>query len=173
MALPPQHAATDAQLTNAGLRNDNMRFWMNHRGWAVLAALCLSAGCGGDGMNRVPVSGQATANGTPIAAGNLTLIPLEGTSGPSAGAAIENGRYDIPDDKGPVPGRYRVEIKATRKTGRQIIDEHRFPPDNKIDEMEQYIPPQFNLQSTLTVDIADGKNRDVNFDLQWEDKKQP
>jgi hypothetical protein len=131
--------------------------------WVILAAA--AAGCGGDGLNRASVEGTVKVDGVLLEQGSLALIPMAGTTGPSAGATIENGSYSIPADKGPVPGTYRVEIKALRKTGRQIVDEHQPPPNNRIDEMEQFIPPQYNADSKLSAEVKAGKNRDVNFDL--------
>ena len=124
-----------------------------------------ATGCGGDGLNRASVEGMVTVDGTPIPEGNMAMIPMAGTTGPSAGATITDGKYFISSDKGPVPGTYRVEIKAIRKTGRQIVDSHKPPPDNLVDETEQYIPPEYNVESTLSVQLQAGKNQNVDFQL--------
>ncbi len=138
-------------------------------GWTFAALITVAAlGCGGDGLGRASVSGTVTVDGVPLAEGGLALIPATGTTGPSAGATIQDGEYFIPFDKGPVPGRYRVEIKAMRKTGRQIVDEHQPPPNNLLDEVEQYIPATYNAESTLSIEVAPGKNRGVSFQLNTE-----
>jgi hypothetical protein len=135
----------------------------------LLFLLAMATGCGGDNLGRVSVEGSVSVDGAPLADGSLSLIPAAGTTGPSAGATIENGAYFIDADKGPVPGTYRVEIKAMRKTGRKIVDEHQPPPNNLLDEMEQFIPPQYNANSTLSVEVKAGKNRDVDFALNTKD----
>lgn len=136
-----------------------------HARWLWLLAAAAVCGCGGDSLDRVSVGGTVTADGVPLQQGSISLTPAAGTSGPSAGATIEGGKFFIPADRGPVPGNYRVEIKAIRKTGRQIVNEHQPPPNNLIDEMEQFIPRRYNTDSTLSAQLQAGKNRDVDFQL--------
>ena len=134
--------------------------------FGVGLCLALQAGCGGDGLDRVSVGGTVQFSGKAVEQGTLSLVPIETTEGPSAGAVIERGTYFIPAARGPVAGNYRVEIKAMRKTGRQIEDPKRAPPDNLIDEIEQYVPARYNVQSKLTVVLQSGRNENVDFDLE-------
>ena len=131
----------------------------------ALLLLC-ALGCGGGGADRASVAGTVTYEGQPIAAGSIAFIPVDAASGPTAGATIENGRYTIDAAQGPAPGAHRVEIKAQRKTGRQFRDEFRPPPDNLVDEVEQFLPPRYNTQSELTATLVPGANEDVDFALQ-------
>ena len=107
--------------------------------WAHAAGLIVALslfGCDGDGLQRATVRGTVTVDGQPLQSGSIALLPQPGTKGPSVGGAIESGSYVLAGDSGPVRGSYRVEIRATRKTGRQVRNTMRPPPDNLVDEIE-------------------------------------
>ena len=116
------------------------------------------AGCGRSD-NRAEVVGTVTANGEPVAKGSITFVPMAGTTGPSAGGEITDGAYQIPADVGPVHGQHCVHIRAHRKTGRQIEAGDPHEPGRKVDEIKQFIPPQYNRQSELAVEIEPGENQ--------------
>ncbi len=124
----------------------------------------LLAGCGGDGSGRVPLSGTVAVDGQPLERGEIAFVPQSGTAGPTIGTAIERGGFSVSRAEGPTPGTYRVEIRATRPTGRKIPDEFRPPPDNLVDEIEQFIPRRYNVDSELTVQV-DSKPEPLTFDL--------
>ena len=80
---------------------------------ALIALLIAVTGCGGgDELNRVEVQGDVTVNGVPVKAGRVNFIPDQGTRGPASGSGIIDGKFVIPRDRGPVPGKYvaRVQI---------------------------------------------------------------
>ncbi len=132
-------------------------------GLAVLTCLAFG-GCLGSASNgRVEVSGKITVDGVPVEQGTIALVPLG--SGTSAGGTISAGDYSIPAALGPLPGKYRVEIKAVRKTGEKIVNAMRPAPDNLVDKIEQFLPPRYNSSSELNVEIQPSDNRNVNFDL--------
>ena len=134
---------------------------------AVLLMLLGSilTGCGGGGLDRAEVRGRVTFEGAPVQSGSIAVIPAAGPSGPSVGAAINGGTYEIARTEGPVPGSYRVEIRATRKTGQQIeAGEGADDPSAMIDEIEMYIPPEYNSDSTLTAEVQAGTN-EIDFAL--------
>jgi len=130
---------------------------------ATLAiALCL--GCGnGDGLNRASVEGKVSLDGTPVEEGTISFAPTAGTKGPTAGGTIENGRYSISAAKGPVVGRYRVELHAPRKTGKKI-QAPMAPAGTMTDEVGDAMPPQYNMTSTLEKEVKAGRNQ-IDFDL--------
>ncbi|MEX0793841.1 MAG: hypothetical protein WD045_11945 [Pirellulaceae bacterium] len=142
-----------------------------NRGWwgmsfGVALASMLVMGCGGgqSGPPRGEVSGKVTLDGTPVEEGSITFLPSEGTSGPSAGAPITNGNYAIARQKGPVEGKYRVEIRATRKTGKSVPAGSPFPEGTMIDETEEAVPAKYNTKSELVREIVAGEN-ELDFDL--------
>jgi len=123
--------------------------------WLLFLALAGVAGCGG-GTERVPVEGTVTLKGKPLEQGSVTFLST--SSGSSAGARIESGRFDIPRQRGPSPGVYRVEIVAYQETGRKIPDPDR--PGEMMDEAVQLVPERYNSESELQVDLSkDGPNQ--------------
>jgi hypothetical protein len=72
-------------------------------------------------LERGSVRGEVTLDGRPLESGSIRFIPAETRGGPTAGGDILDGSYQIPRAKGPAVGRYRVEVNAPHKTGRQII----------------------------------------------------
>jgi hypothetical protein len=119
--------------------------------------LLFVVGCGGGGP--VPVAGQVTLDGQPVT-GHIVFVP-NSNDGPKRGGAIENGRYDIPKEKGPVPGAYRVEIYSQRKTGRVIKG-----PDAEQSGVEttEAIPEKYNRATTLSATLTAGPNQ-IDFAL--------
>tara|TARA_R110002095_G_scaffold161834_3_gene140330 strand:+ start:2074 stop:2508 length:435 start_codon:yes stop_codon:yes gene_type:complete len=130
----------------------------------VVLVPTLTLGCQGqqEGPARGALTGQVSWEGESVQDGRISLIPTEGTSGPASGGAISEGRYSIPASKGPVVGKHRVEITASRKTGKQ---QKAMPPaTGTVDEIEQYIPPKYNMNSVLTTDVEEGDNT-ADFNL--------
>ncbi|MEO8494687.1 MAG: hypothetical protein ABI614_06435, partial [Planctomycetota bacterium] len=86
----------------------------------LLAVLLLSAaGCGGSA--NIPIKGEVTIDGQPVE-GPATIVfyPEKGTESPSASGEIVDGKYEIPVDKGPSAGLFRVEITWPKPTGKKI-----------------------------------------------------
>ena len=122
-------------------------------------ALTVLAGCGG---GRTSVEGTVTFNGESVDDGGINFIPEDG-SGKKSGGEIKDGKYSISTDRGPPPGKYKVEIYWNKKTGKTVID--KADTGAKTSETSQVIPAQFNTSTTLTTEIKSGKNAGVNFDL--------
>ncbi len=129
----------------------------------LIMATCLASGCGGD-SGRGAVSGKVTVDGQPLADGVITFVPAAGTEGPSAGSEVKDGRYSIPADTGPVPGDYRVELRAQKKTGKMIEVGSPEPPGTKIPETVEALPAKYNSKSTLKETIKAGNNP-LDFEL--------
>ena len=111
---------------------------------------------------RVAVRGTVTLNGQPLAEGSIALRPVPGTRGPTAGASIKDGKYSITSQRGPFAGEFRVEILATRKTGRKVLDNL---TGLRVDEYEQYLPQRYNSKSVLTVEVIAGAQNQFDFEL--------
>ena len=118
-------------------------------GWV---ALCLP-GCGGGG-GRVEVTGTVSVDGRPLESGSINFQPAERGSAPSSGGGVVEGRFDLPDNKGLVPGKYRVSIKAFKKTGRMF----------KLGTPE-YVPIKFNEADKLEATIVAGGDNHFAFQL--------
>ena len=115
----------------------------------LLLLMVLVAGCGPSGPQRYPVSGTVTFDGQPVADGFITFTPEGDDLAPDADK-ITDGKFEFEAQA----GRKRVEILANRQpTGGQID-----PVMNAV-PLEQYIPPQYNSESTLSIEVKpDGEN---------------
>jgi len=125
---------------------------------AVIAVL--PAGC--RDTRRQSIEGTVTIDGQPMAEGCVRLIPDEGTSGPTAGAIISNGRFTIDGAKGTFAGRFRVEILATRPTGQSTVDP---VTGERVPVRAQYVPARYNAESELTAEIVAGQPNRLEFNL--------
>lgn len=130
-------------------------------------------GCGGgESIERGSVQGKVTVNGEPLEKGQISFVPFDTSIGPSSGAEIVNGEYEISEEKGPAPGRYQVQIKAFRGTGKMVWDgmgEENNPDKNMVEDMTQYIPKEYNATSKLEAEIAGGEDNEKDFDLTFAD----
>jgi hypothetical protein len=140
---------------------------LNLGGCRALAALALFltllglAGCGSGG--RVPVQGSVSYKGEPVDNGTISFLTTgAGGEATNAGGDIKDGKYAIDAERGPKPGKYRVEIYWNKKTGQMVP----VPGDwnNKMPETVQTLPPKYNKQTELTIDITSGRNK-KDFDL--------
>jgi hypothetical protein len=129
-------------------------------GFASLA-LVFVFGCG---VQKASITGRITLDGAPLETGSIAFLPVDGTESPSAGAVISKGEYEVPRDKGPKPGHFRVEIKSQRATGKQIPAGSPHPPGTMVDEVVEVIPENYNKASTLRFEVKSGANP-ANFDL--------
>lgn len=111
-------------------------------------------GCSG---GQAIVEGQVTFDGQPVEQGTIVFEPVDGT-GAVAGGTIQNGKYRLGAEEQLTPGNKLVRIKAMRATGQKIKAGPPAPDDAMVDEVQQYIPPHYNEQSTLTAEVAAGKS---------------
>jgi hypothetical protein len=120
----------------------------------VLLCLCL-AGCSDGGA--CSVSGQVTFDGQPLPEGNIKFDPAGESQGAAGAAKIQDGRYEIPLDSGMLAGKFLVSVTANKKTGRTV---KQFDSTTAtMDEIIQYIPDRYNVQSELQVDLTPGPNQ--------------
>jgi hypothetical protein len=83
--------------------------------FAVFSIAVALAGCGGDGLNRVPVQGKVVAKGVPIPNAIILFQPVADTKGEGGiGTADAEGNFTLTGsrrgDPGLVPGKYRVRV---------------------------------------------------------------
>jgi hypothetical protein len=128
----------------------------------VVATIFIIPACAGD-ANLAEVSGTVTLDGRLVQEGSIQFIPIDGTSGPSIGAVIKDGKYHIERKNGVAVGRNRVELRAFRETGGQVPDPTG-PRGSKIAERVPAFPPEYNERSTVVRDVKPGSNT-INFDI--------
>ncbi len=124
----------------------------------------VNAGCGSSGPPRVAVSGTVTLDGRPIEQGAISFVPTADSKQPSAGAEIAAGEYSIPAASGPSAGKYKVEIRWSKPTGKQIELGSPAPPGTLVDEVKEAVPAKYNSKTTLEEVLEPGENA-VHFDL--------
>jgi len=125
---------------------------------SLLAALiALPAGCGPSGPETYEVSGEVTFDGQPVADGEIVFRAADGSAASWAGK-IENGRYSLPA----TAGKKRVEITAFRQVK---IDA---PPESAEGDISgiPYIPPKYNSQSELAVEVTPEGPNEFDFPLE-------
>jgi len=130
---------------------------------AIFLVIATCFGCGKKGPQRAAVSGHVTLDGQPINEGVIQFLPVEGTVGPETGGIITNGQYDIPHDHGPIVGKSRIELRASKKTGGKIQDPTG-RPGVLTDEYKEMFPPGSNTNSSLVREIKDEPNK-LDFDI--------
>ena len=118
--------------------------------WAgfLVAALTL-AGCGGDGTAEV--TGNVTVDGTPIEAGAIRFVPVDGKS-PTAGAEIKQGRYAARVPVGPA----KVGISMSKVVGKKKL--YATPNSPEMPITAEALPPKYNEKTELTFDVQPGRN---------------
>ena len=117
-------------------------------------ALLFLAGCG---PRAATIKGTATFDGIPIEEGSISFLPEPGTESRKASAAILQGAFEVPAERGPMPGKFRIEISWVKKTGKKIASADPGMPD--VDERIEAIPARYNTESTLVREITPGDNK--------------
>ena len=98
---------------------------------ALGVAWLFAAGCSDPNVastplgKTYPVSGKVVlANGKPLSAGRVVLVPEEPTGAPSSGEIQADGQFRLTTksaDDGAVPGRYKVRVEpATTERGSKL-----------------------------------------------------
>ncbi|MEW4564367.1 hypothetical protein AB1K70_17645 [Bremerella sp. JC770] len=126
--------------------------------------LLAAAGCSfGNSDGTTLVSGTVTFNGSPVENGKVILEPTAEGERPFAGS-IHDGKFQLRT----TPGEKIVRITATRLEDPQKLSaEMRRTMEvggNKTVPV-QFIPAQYNRDSTLTVGIDAAGNEPLTWDL--------
>ena len=116
---------------------------------AVVAVVPFAAvGCG---PRTGEVHGTVSFAGKPVDRGRIILMRQQADTRVHQ-AAVMSGTFELV-----VPvGEYRVELFA-------LHDDDALAADPSLPM--QYIPPKYNAESTLTLEVHSGPARDVSFDL--------
>lgn len=134
---------------------------------ATFAVLSTLTGCGGEapysGDQRFPLSGKIVYRAEPVASGTLSLVP-ESEGGHPSGGTITNGEFQIPEEKGPNKGKYRLQVYWHKPTGKKTKDTD---TGEEIDVVEQVIPPKYNDASQLSFEVTGDPEKDkVDLNLE-------
>lgn len=131
----------------------------------AVAILIACVGCDSSPVRQV--HGTVTLEGKPLETGEIAFRVASGSSGPTAGATIENGDYAVPAvEQGlRVGNTYRVEISSWVGQGRMAPDPN--DPSGQRELLENIIPERYGANSEITIVIsADRSQNRFDFDLE-------
>jgi hypothetical protein len=146
------------------LKNRNSTYRANY--WLFCFAVCICligvAGCGSD-SDRLEVTGQVNLDGAPLDSGSIQLTSAGGERLIASGAAIENGEFTIPQEKGLPPGTYLVEVSAPDSKAPMVA--YKAGPGEPAlpATAPERVPAEYNKDRKVEVS-ADGDNHFV-FDI--------
>jgi hypothetical protein len=126
-----------------------------------LLAGVVVAGCGQDSGGRLEVSGKVQFQGSALANGTIEFVTADGAQ--RSGTTITGGTYSIPADKGLLPGKYIVRIDSAQETGPAPTGPP--GPESMTQVATNLIPPQYNVNSTLTAEVTESGDNKFDFDL--------
>ena len=133
----------------------------------LLATMLMTVGCGGsnDPYARVPISGAVKLDGQPLMKGYLIFEPKNGQPTQSGGM-IQNGAFDVPIEKGPVPGSYSVAIFSGADDPAGGAAPGTPEGERALKKVRgERVPRKFNIDTTLIREVTvDGENV-FDFDL--------
>ena len=97
------------------MRSQPSRFSLRVGALVMFSLLVGIGGCGGaeTKIDRKPVSGTVSYEGTTDGTGSITFLPTK--SGQSAITSIEGGRYEFSSGNGPPAGNYSVYIEIQNR----------------------------------------------------------
>lgn len=139
---------------------------VNFSSCAAMALLTISltlTGC--DSSGRTPLRGAVSFDGTPVEKGYIRFSPIEGTKGPTSGADIVDGAYQIPSKRGLMDGNYRVVIEAWKRSDKAYVDP--VTGEKSPGGLQQILPARFNTKSELKKEVKAGTGS-YDFDLKSE-----
>ncbi len=118
---------------------------------------CVVAGCGGDGFDRVSLSGTVTCEGMESINGGILATSAEAETGvaPNVGAPITDGKFSFPSGQEPVAGSYIFEISLL-VPGAQ-------PAPGEAPEGEVETGPEVVYQKTI--DVPEGGSDSLSIAL--------
>lgn len=128
---------------------------------ALIFSSLILVGCNDSG--RLSLNGTVTFDGEPVEKGYVQFSPLPGTTGPTAGADVQDGAYEVASVRGLFEGSYRVDVQAWVRSGKVSIDP--VTGEKTVGgDLKQILPSRYNKDSELTIDISGGQ-RTFDFNL--------
>jgi len=126
--------------------------------------LLLLSGCG-PRSDRLAVSGAVTLDGAPLDEGSIRLTSTGNGKLFASGAMIQNGKFNVPQEKGLPPGTYRVEISSPDTAVPPVVykgapGEPALPPT-----APERIPPEYNSNSKQIVEVSMHGDNHFEFDI--------
>jgi|SRR5262245_27095467 len=104
------------------------------------------------------VTGDVTYDGQPVKDGHVTFTPVDG-KGQTGGATIVDGKFKAEQ----VPAlKMKVELHGNKVIGKRKA--YDTPESPVMDEVAELLPPKYNFNSELTLDVKQGAQH-VKYEL--------
>jgi hypothetical protein len=133
----------------------------------VLAILGLGviSGCS-ETTEPVSVSGTVKFDKKAIPKGKIAFRCIDANVA-TVSAEIKDGKYQLSDEAGLIPGKYEVIISAMRKAKRPQKRFETLEGENSSNKVtdEDYIPEKYNNQTELKVTLKAGENGGDEFNF--------
>ena len=115
-------------------------------------------GCGG--AQPASVTGNVSYLGATVENGSLRFYPKTKESGRGATAAINEGKFEIPLEKGLLAGPYIVSVNAQKMSGPEAAAVPKLSGPGTASPLEQteYIPLDYNANTKFEVLVQPGSN---------------
>jgi hypothetical protein len=127
------------------------------------------AGCGGDGLRRVPVEGKITAQGKPLDNAIIQFIPTSSTKGEGGiGRSDSSGNFTLIGSragaKGVVPGKYKVRVsRLIARDGTPLPDDAK---EVENPGAKESVPAPYNsLEGTTLIATVPEAGGPVTIDI--------
>jgi len=122
-------------------------------------AILVAIGCNGDGLTRVGIEGELSAQNGPIANATVQFVPEAGTVGEGAiGLADSNGKFTVISSRdqaeGLPPGKYRVRVSQMIDQDGSVLPGDAIQADYPLSR-EGVPAPYSTPESPLEVSITD------------------
>lgn len=117
--------------------------------------VALAFGCGAD--DRIEVAGRVTVDGQPLPQGVLHLESIGLAEPRRSGAAVVDGAFSIPSDKGLPPGTYHASAEGFRKTGKMVKDPQR-------GDVEEIVPVGIR-QEPVEIEVTNENSASLEIEL--------
>lgn len=127
---------------------------------SLLLLVCASiVGCGGDGIQRVPIQGVLTGKGEPVAGATVQFIPADGAPDVGGlGQTDTEGKFTLissrQKDTGIPPGKYKVRVTRLMDADGTILPVDAAEADYPMAK-ESIPPPYSGIDSPLQADISE------------------
>ena len=130
------------------------RLFLNLVAFALVAVVGCSGGS--DEPKTYPVHGEVSFDGKPIDEGTIQFVNVKESF--NRGIDIKNGKFEGES----IEGEMRIEVRAYKpgKVNAMYANDPNAKP-----EMENYIPAQYNQNSTLKETVKAGEENHFTFKL--------
>lgn len=119
----------------------------------VAVTMVATAGCGGDQLPVVPVTGTITLEGAPLADALVEFQPFDPQGSPSYGSTDASGKYEL-------------AFSHTRKGA--WVGEHlvRISTRNENERIPEKLPPRFHAESDLKRQVRADEDNVLDFAIE-------